>query len=143
LLRERSITDNPTLFSPKELPMMISPAANPYAAAAALDRQLRSPGPPGDASSDNGRPDGGPDVVVTLSPGASAPPSTYDASGKLPGAPTLDDLGANAPDSMAQAKESQDDGDDDATSADSTAAATGSASADSNANVDEDAAVAA
>lgn len=123
--------------------MMISPAANPYAAAAALDRQLRSPGPPGDASSDNGRPDGGPDVVVTLSPGASAPPSTYDASGKLPGAPTLDDLGANAPDSMAQAKESQDDGDDDATSAGSTAAATGSASADSNANVDEDAAVAA
>ena len=122
--------------------MMISPAANPYAAAAALDRQLRSPGPPGDASSDSGTPDGGPDVVVTLSQGASAPPSTYDANGKLPGAPTLDDLGANAPDSMAQATESRD-GDDDATSADSTAAATSPASADSNANVDEDAAVAA
>ena len=122
--------------------MMISPAANPYAAAAALDRQLRSPGPPDDASSDSGTPDGGPDVVVTLSQGASAPPSTYDASGKLPGAPTLDDLGANAPDSMAQATESRD-GDDDATSADSTAAATSPASADSNASVDEDAAVAA
>lgn len=123
--------------------MMISPAANPYAAAAALDCQLRSPGPPGDASSDDGTPDGGPDVVVTLSPGASAPPSTYDASGKLPRAPTLDDLGANAPDSMARAAESQDDDGDDATSADSTAATTASASADSNANVDEDAAVAA
>lgn len=126
--------------------MMISPAANPYAAAAALDRQLRSPGPPGDASSDDGTPDGGPDVVVTLSQGSSAPPSTYDASGRLPGAPTPDDLGANAPDSMARVTESRDDGndsDDDATSADSTAAATGSASADSNANVDEDAAVAA
>jgi hypothetical protein len=114
--------------------MMISPAANPYAAAAALDRQLRSPGPPGDASSDDGTPDGGPDVVVTLSQGAWAPPSTYDASGKLPGAPTLDDLGANAPDSMARATESRDDGDDEATSP---------ASADSNTNVDEDAAVAA
>jgi hypothetical protein len=123
--------------------MMISPAANPYAAAAALDRQLRSPGPPDDASSDSGTPDGGPDVVVTLSQGASAPPSTYDASGKLAGAPTLDDLGTNAPDSMAQATESLDGGGHDATSADSTAAATSPASDDSNANVDEDAAVAA
>ena len=123
--------------------MMISPAANPYAAAAALDRQLRSPGPPDDASSDSGTPGGGPDVVVTLSQGATAPPSTSDASGKLPGAPTLDDLGANTPDSMAQATESRDGGDDDATSADSTAAATSPASADDNANVDEDAAVAA
>ena len=119
--------------------MMISPAANPYAAAAALDRQLRSPGPPDDASSDSGTPDGGPDVVVTLSQGASPPPSTYDASGKLAGAPTLDDLGANAPDSMARATESQD-GDDDATSADPADATT---SAGSPANVDEDAAVAA
>jgi hypothetical protein len=123
--------------------MMISPADNPYAAAAALDRQLRNPGPPDDASSDSGTPDGGPDVVVTLSQGASAPPSTYDASGKLPGAATPDDLGANAPDSMAQATESRDGGDDDATAADSTAAATSPASADSNTNVDEDAAVAA
>ena len=120
--------------------MMISPAANPYAAAAALDRQLRSPGPSDDPSSDGGTPDGGPDVVVTLSRGAAAPPSTYDASGKLPGAPTLDDLGANAPDSMAQATGSQDGGDDDATSADSTA--TSATNAD-DANVDEDAAVAA
>ena len=119
--------------------MMISPAANPYAAAAALDRQLRSPGPSDDPSSDGGTPDGGPDVVVTLSRGAAAPPSTYDASGKLAGAPTLDDLGANAPDSMAKASESEEGGDE-TTSADSTA--TSAPNAD-DANVDEDAAVAA
>jgi len=129
--------------------MMISPAANPYAAAAALDRQLRSPGSPDDASTDDGPPDGGPDVVVTLSQGASPPPSTYDASGRMPGAPSLDDLGANAPDSMAQASESDDGGDTDtgATSADagvdSTAAAASPDNAGSSANVDEDAAVAA
>jgi len=115
--------------------MMISPAANPYAAAAALDRQLRSPGPSDDASSDSGPPDGGPDVVVTLSQGASAPPSTYDASGKL----------AGAPDPVAKASE-PDDGGDDATSADATAGSTAASSDSSStddANVDEDAAVAA
>lgn len=126
--------------------MMISPA-NPYAAAAALDRQLRGSGALDDASSDSGTPDGGPDVVVTLSQGASPAPSTYDASGRMPGAPSLDDLGANAPDSMAQAAESDDGGDADAASADAgvdpTAAATSTANADSTANVDEDAAVAA
>ncbi len=89
--------------------MMISPpgASDPYAAAAALDRQLRSPSSGvADASSDNTS-DAGPDVVVTFSSGApSTSPSTYDASGKLSGAPTLDDLGANAPDSLAHASES-------------------------------------
>ena len=136
--------------------MMISPAANPYAAAAALDRQLRGTGAPDAAPSDSAPPDGGPDVVVTLSQGASAAPSTYDASGRMPGAPSLDDLGANAPDSMAQATESDDGGDakpdtsTDAASADAGAGATTAAtnsdtanSADSSANVDEEAAVAA
>ena len=85
--------------------MMISPAGanDPYAAATALDRQLRSPSGDAGASSD-GAADASPDVVVTFSQGASAP-ATYDASGRLPGAPTLDDLGANRPDSLARATE--------------------------------------
>ena len=82
-------------------------AGNPYAAAAALDRQLRSSGSdPGDASSDSAMPDAGPDVVVTLSRGASSSPATYDASGRLARAPTLDDMGANGPASLVHATES-------------------------------------
>jgi hypothetical protein len=83
--------------------MMISPTgASPYAAAAALDRQFRQ----GSDASDDGAPspsaDGGPDVVVTLGQGTSAP-STYDASGKLAGAPaaadaSADDAGSDAGD---------------------------------------------
>jgi hypothetical protein len=121
--------------------MMISPAANPYAAAAALDRQWRSPGAPDDAPSGSGPADGGPDVVVTLSQGASPPRSTYDASGRMPGAPSRDDQGAEAPGSMAQASESDGGGDTDA-SVDSTAAAASPDNAGSSTNVDEDAAAA-
>ena len=123
--------------------MMISSAgaSDPYAAAAALDRQLRSSSfDPGDSSSDGSTPDASPDVVVTLSKGSSSSPSTYDASGKMSGAPTLDEMGANAPDSLAKATESHgdDDSDPDATSASSSTSADDS-SAD--ASVDEDAAV--
>ena len=87
--------------------MMISPtgASDVYAAAAALDRQLRSPGDDaGDATSGSAPGESGPDLVVTFGRGASTP-AIYDASGKLPGAPTLDDLGANKPDSLARATE--------------------------------------
>lgn len=127
--------------------MMISSAgaSDPYAAAAALDRQLRSSNfDPGDSSSDGSAPDASPDVVVTLSKG-SAPPSTYDASGKMSGAPTLDQMGANAPDSLAKATESHGDDDDsspDATSASSsTSASTSTDDSSADASVDEDAAV--
>ena len=123
--------------------MMISSAgaSDPYAAAAALDRRLRSSNfDPGDSSSDSSTPDASPDVVVTLSKGSSST-STYDASGKMAGAPTLDDMGANAPDSLAKATESQgDDDDSDATSASSSTNASASSDASS---ADEDAAVAA
>jgi hypothetical protein len=67
--------------------MMISPAgASPYAAAAALDRQLRSGDDAGTDDGSGAAPDSGPDVVVTL---GQRPPaaSTYDASGKLAGPP--------------------------------------------------------
>ena len=108
--------------------MMIPPpsAGDPYAAAAALDRRLRSPDADAPSSDDTATPDAGPDVVVTLGQAAS-PASTYDASGRMPRAPTLDDMGANAPDSLAHARESI--SDDDATPQASSA------------NVDEDAAV--
>ncbi len=88
--------------------MMIPPTAagDLYGAAAALDRQLRSSSSDsGDAPPDAATADAGPDVVVTLGKGPPSP-ATYDASGKLTGAPTLDDLGANAPDSLAHASES-------------------------------------
>ena len=117
--------------------MMISPpsAGDPYAAAAALDRQLRSPdGDAGAASSDSVTLESGPDVVVTLSRGSSSP-GTYDASGKLSGAPTLDDMGANAPDSMAHATES----DAGASAPDATSASP--PASDASADVDQDAAV--
>ena len=87
--------------------MMISPtgASDVYAAAAALDRQLRSSSDDaGDAMSGSAPGDSGPDVIVTFSQRASTP-ATYDASGKLSGAPTLEDLGADKPDSLAQATE--------------------------------------
>ncbi len=123
--------------------MMISSvgASDPYAAAAALDRQLRSSNfDPGDSSSDDGTPDASPDVVVTLSKGSSSSPSTYDASGKMSRAPTLDEMGANAPDSLAKATESDgdDDSDPDVTSASSS---TGTSTSPDDASVDEDAAV--
>jgi len=89
--------------------MMVStPAAGaPYAAAAALDRALRSGNADGgDASASESQTlAGGPDVVVTLSQGVS-PPSTYGPSGRMGGTPTLDELGANGPHSMAKATES-------------------------------------
>ena len=57
-------------------------------------------------------PAAGPDVVVTLRQGPASAPSTYDASGRMAGGgPTLDDWGANAPDSLAKATESVDGGD--------------------------------
>ena len=103
--------------------MMISPtgASDVYAAAAALDRQLRSSSDDaGDATSGSAPGDSGPDVVVTFSQGASTP-ATYDASGRLSGAPTLDELGANRPASLARATEAiagdADDADDDASDA--------------------------
>ena len=117
--------------------MISSPSAgDPYAAAAALDRALRfGPGPGGDAASPSGDapPDSGPDVVVSLSQGASAPPATYDASGRMGGAPTLDDLGANAPDSLAHASESY--------GADAPPDATSAPAATGDASVDQDAAI--
>ena len=88
--------------------MIPSPCAGgPDAAAAALDRAPRSDGGDGgDASATEGRTvAASPDVVVTLSQGVPAP-STYDAAGRMSGAPTLDDLGANGPGSLARAMES-------------------------------------
>lgn len=126
--------------------MMISSpgASDPYAAAAALSRPSQSSASDssgsGDSSSDSSVVASGPDVIVTLGQGSPAA-STYNASGKMPGAPTLDDLGANAQDSSTKAAES-----DGADSADPTSASSASSSSDgsnSNANVDEDSAVAA
>jgi len=89
--------------------MMVStPAAGaPCAAAAALDRALRSGNPDGgDASASESQALGsGPDVVVTLSQGVSPSP-TYGPSGRVAGAPTLEELGANGPHSSAKATES-------------------------------------
>ena len=119
--------------------MMISSpsASDPYAAAAALDRALRSnAGADGGPPSSDSPPQSGPDVVVSLSSGAAAPPATYDASGRMGGAPTLADMGANAPDSMARATESGGDGG----APDTTATASAPAAADA-ATVDQDAAV--
>ena len=131
--------------------MMIPPAgaSDPYAAAAALDRRLRSPDSDADdASSDSATPESSPDVVVTLSKGSTSSSSTYDASGRMSRAPTLDDLGANSPDSAAQASESDgDDGADASSDATGVASASSSSSGDddssSDASVDEDATVAA
>ena len=128
--------------------MMISSpgASDPYAAAAALSRPSQSTGSgssdSGD-SSDSSVVASGPDVVVTLGQGSPAA-STYDASGKMSGAPTLDDLGANAQDSSTKATESDGADSADPTSASNAASASGSSTdSSSNANVDEDAAVAA
>ena len=110
--------------------MMISApsAGDPYSAAAALDRQLRAPAADADdASSGSAATDASPDVVVTLSSGPSAP-STYNAAGRLAATPTLDEMGANAPDSLAHASESV--GDDTASQP---------ASDGSDANADQDA----
>ena len=65
-------------------------ATDPYQAAAALDRALRSPGSDsGDSPSDGATPESGPDVVVTLSKPSQAP-TTYNASGKLPSSASAD-----------------------------------------------------
>ncbi|MCK9689157.1 hypothetical protein [Scleromatobacter humisilvae] len=93
--------------------MMISPAgaSDPYAAAAAFDRQLRSSSSdPGDAAPGSSLVAAGPDVVVTLGKGTPPGSSTYDASGRMSNGLTLDQLGANAPDSLAKASESDGDG---------------------------------
>ncbi len=80
--------------------MMIasSTAADPFAAAAALDRSLRSPdagaGASTDSPSDSTTLDSGPDVVVTLNTPAS-PPLTYDASGKFGAPPPSNDSASN------------------------------------------------
>lgn len=120
--------------------MMISPAGanDPYAAAAALDRQLRSASSGSDdASSDSTVLESGPDVVVTLSKGSAPAPSTYDASGRM----------SRASDSTARAGDA--DGNDDDSSADATdatsaaAATSGDDDSSADASVDEDAAVAA
>src|ERR1700749_2719236 len=77
----------------QELPMMISPAgaSDPYAAAAAFDRQLRSSSSdPGDAAPGSSLVAAGPDVVVTLGKGTPPGSSTYDASGRLSNGLTLD-----------------------------------------------------
>ena len=106
-------------------------AGDPYSAAAALERRLRTPAADagaGDASSDSGATDASPDVVVTLSSGPSSP-ATYNAAGKFAAAPTLDDMGANAPDSLAHASESVADD------------ATPSTPAPADADADQDAAV--
>ena len=128
--------------------MMISSpgASEPYAAAAALSRPSQSSGSDSSGSGDSS--DGsvvasGPDVVVTLGQGSS-PASTYNASGKMSGAPTLGDLGANAQDSSTKATESDGADSADPTSASSATSASGSSDdSSSHANVDEDAAVAA
>ena len=66
--------------------MMIAPTgASPYAAASALDRQLRQGSDASDDDASSPSPDAGPGVVVTLGQGEAAP-STYDATGRLSGA---------------------------------------------------------
>ena len=121
-------------------------ASEPYAAAAALSRPSQSSGSDSSGSGDSS--DGsvvasGPDVVVTLGQGSPAA-STYNASGKMSGAPTLGDLGANAQDSSTKATESDGEDSADPTSASSATSASGSSDdSSSHANVDEDAAVAA
>jgi hypothetical protein len=127
--------------------MMISSpgASDPYAAAAALSRPSQASAGDssgsGDSSSDSSVVASGPDVVVTLGRGSPAA-STYNASGKMSGAPTLDDLGANAQDSSTKATESDGADSADPTSASSATSASGSSDdSSSKANVDEDAAV--
>ena len=121
--------------------MMISSAAasgasDAYAAAAALDRQLRAgSSDPGDADSDSSTVASGPDVVVTLGQGTPPGSSTYDASGKMSGGLSLDQLGADAPDSLAKADESDGDDGDDTTNATSSPVDPGSADADQDAVV--------
>ncbi len=127
--------------------MMISSAgaSSPYGAAAAVSGPSSNSGSnaSSDPSSDGSVVASGPDVVVTLGQGSPAA-STYNASGKMSGAPTLDDLGANAQDSSTKATESDGADSADPTSASSTTSASGSSDdSSSDANVDEDAAVAA
>jgi hypothetical protein len=88
--------------------MMIQSAAasDPSARAGSLDSARRPPGAAaGDDSSGGGANAASPDVVVTLGQGAPAA-ATYNASGRFAAQPTLDDMGANAPDSLAKATES-------------------------------------
>lgn len=84
--------------------MISSPTAGAsYTASAALDRAAPPAGP--DASSDGDTADASPDVVVTLSGGRPPASSTYDATGRLPGGPSLNEMGANGPKSLATASE--------------------------------------
>lgn len=92
--------------------LISSPTAGaPQAAAAALDRPTRAAS--ADAPDADGAPtaDASPDVVVTIS-GSRPPASTYDATGRLPGGPSLSELGANGATSLAQATETLSTGDD-------------------------------
>ncbi len=83
--------------------MISSPTAGaPSIAPAALDRAAPAATP--DASDDSSPVDASPDVVVSLG-GAKPPAMTYDATGRLPGGPSLNDLGANGPKSLANASE--------------------------------------
>ena len=85
-------------------------ASDPCAAAAAIDRPSRAAGSDtGAATPDASLVAAGPDVVVTLGQGTPPGSSTYDASGRMSAPMTLDDLGANAPDSLAKTGESDDD----------------------------------
>ncbi len=125
--------------------MMIPPpsSGDPYQAAAALDRALRSPtagSETQDASqSDSTTLESGPDIVVTLSKPSDAA-ALYNASGKFSGSPSLDDMGANAPDSMAKATESGGGGD---ASSDATPASSSASSPDASVHADEEATAAA
>ncbi len=83
--------------------MISSPTAGaPSMAPAALDRAA-PPAPP-DASDAPSPGDASPDVIVSLG-GAKPPSMTYDATGRLPGGPSLNEMGANGPKSLANASE--------------------------------------
>ncbi len=83
--------------------MISSPTAGaPSLAPAALDRAAPPAAP---AASDGSSPDdASPDVIVSLG-GAKPAAMTYDATGRLPGGPSLNELGANGPKSLANASE--------------------------------------
>ena len=119
--------------------MMISSAgaSDPIAAAAAFDRPSRaSTDATGEPTPDTGVVAANPDVVVTLGQGTPPGSSTYDASGKMSGGLTLQQLGADAPDSLAKADESDGDDGDGTASASSTAPAPADQDSD---NADQDA----
>ena len=99
--------------------MISSPTAGASTTASAALGRAAPAGPDApDAAlataTDDGAPDASPDVVVTLSGGRPPVSSTYDATGRVPGGPSLNDMGANGPKSLAKATEAiaaPDDGD--------------------------------